>query len=394
MKKTLIALAAVAATSVFAQSTVTIFGTFDPSIANTSVTYGSGASFSNTSERNNAQGTSQITFTGTEDLGGGLKAMFLMENDFFAGATTGAGATSAVAVTAPVAPATVPTKTALTGNVPYVTGNAAGNLLGTAGGELYAGFSGSFGSIKLGGANTPTLTTQASRQPFSTKIGGGFSTTCQTAAAACAATTFGIGVLGTGHVRESNSVVYASPSMSGFSVQLGYALAELGVPSAAAVGVAKSDLGLFYADGPISAGATFYSQSGVNSLTTLFASYVLGDAKIIVGYHTEDMTVINATTTNWSGVALANGSVHNFTGSNIAGTYKFTPALAFLGNYARLTTPSTFAQDKSILGLGLKYELSKRTSLYTRFVKESMDNATATQLSEQRTMLVGTQINF
>jgi len=82
MKKSLIALAALAATGAFAQSSVTLTGTFDPSIANAKTTYGNGASVSQNFVRNNSQGTSQITVKGVEDLGGGLKASFLLENDF------------------------------------------------------------------------------------------------------------------------------------------------------------------------------------------------------------------------------------------------------------------------------------------------------------------------
>ena len=80
MKKSLIALAALAATSAFAQSSVQIVGQFDPSIANSAVTYGNGNKVTNTAVRNNSQGTSQITFKGVEDLGGGLKANFTLEN--------------------------------------------------------------------------------------------------------------------------------------------------------------------------------------------------------------------------------------------------------------------------------------------------------------------------
>ena len=82
MKKTLIALAALSAAASFAQSSVQIVGTFDPSIANEKTTYANGNSVSQNYVRNNSQGTSQITFKGTEDLGGGLKASFLFENDF------------------------------------------------------------------------------------------------------------------------------------------------------------------------------------------------------------------------------------------------------------------------------------------------------------------------
>ena len=74
MKKTLIALAAVAATSAFAQATVTLFGGADLNYRN--VTTGT----------NKFQGmaqdgiySSRFGVMGTEDLGGGLKAGFHFE---------------------------------------------------------------------------------------------------------------------------------------------------------------------------------------------------------------------------------------------------------------------------------------------------------------------------
>jgi predicted porin len=69
MKKTLIALAAVAVSSA-AMSQATIYGVLDVGIVNngTDTTFASGLS-----------GTSRLGFKGTEDLGGGLKAGFVIE---------------------------------------------------------------------------------------------------------------------------------------------------------------------------------------------------------------------------------------------------------------------------------------------------------------------------
>lgn len=69
MKKTLIALAAVASTSVFAQN-VTLYGVADVGIKNDGNT---------TKYVTGINGTPRIGVKGSEDLGGGLKANFLME---------------------------------------------------------------------------------------------------------------------------------------------------------------------------------------------------------------------------------------------------------------------------------------------------------------------------
>jgi predicted porin len=76
MKKTLIALAAVAATSAsFAQSTVTLSGVVDVGIEKRF----SGDATRMTANRN---GTSNWTLSGAEDLGGGLKAVFQVSTSF------------------------------------------------------------------------------------------------------------------------------------------------------------------------------------------------------------------------------------------------------------------------------------------------------------------------
>ena len=72
MKKTLIALAAVAATgAAFAQSTVTLYGVADVSVAKAT---GAKVAASASGLLNN--GNSRLGVRGSEDLGGGMKANF------------------------------------------------------------------------------------------------------------------------------------------------------------------------------------------------------------------------------------------------------------------------------------------------------------------------------
>jgi predicted porin len=80
MKKTLIALAAVAATSAFAQSTVTLYGVVDAGFTKgaTTTTFTGGG----------INGTSRLGFKGEEDLGGGLKAVFQVETGLNSGKET------------------------------------------------------------------------------------------------------------------------------------------------------------------------------------------------------------------------------------------------------------------------------------------------------------------
>jgi len=95
MKKTLVALAALAATSAFAQSAVSISGNFDIGWKAQTHTGASGQGATATGISDGAQYPNRIVFDGTEDLGGGLKAVFKSEigvnptNDEILGNRTG-----------------------------------------------------------------------------------------------------------------------------------------------------------------------------------------------------------------------------------------------------------------------------------------------------------------
>jgi len=393
MKKTLIALAAVAATASFAQSSVQIVGTFDPSVQNQKVTYADKKSVSNTFIGNNGQGTSQITFKGTEDLGGGLKASFLLENDFNARYdANGPEGVSAVGVR--------------------------GTNFGVYGGEQYLALEGGFGKIAAGAANTPTLTAQASRQPFGTKIGGGFN-----------------GVLGTGHVRSNNSLVYSTPVFSGFSAAIAYGFKHKAQPTPGTGAVAQAntntgasatastndanqadvtDIGLNYANGPFAAGMSFWKTAQLTNASTaavtpevkqtnLYASYDLGMAKVFGGYHTEKQTAY----TSSSRPAGADAK-----GWNVAVNVPVTAALSLQANYGKLedklSTRAAAPLDRSISAVGMKYTLSKNTSIYAKYVDEKNENVaaaigaslvsstatTANTAKGIKTTLVGMQTNF
>jgi len=395
MKKSLIALAALAATTAFAQSSVTISGTFDPSIANSKTTYADTKSVSNSFIRNNSQGTSQITFKGVEDLGGGLKASFLYENDF-------------------------DTRFDGQGNMGVSATATKGTNFGTGGGgEQYLALEGGFGKIALGAANTPSLTTQASRQPFGTKIGGGFNST-----------------MGTAHVRSNNSVVYTAPTfVTGLTVAAAYGFNHNANPLALTGAVQQAntntgasatasttdanqtsitDIGLNYVNGPLSAGVSMWNTAEVKNASTaavtpkveqtnLYASYDLGVAKLTAGYHTEKQAAYTSS---------ARPAGINATGFNLAAVVPFNASLSLLANFGQLNddlaSRAAAKQNRKIAAIGLKYTLSKTTSIYARYVEETNDNVAAAfnanllssttaltaAATSVKTTLVGMQTNF
>jgi predicted porin len=341
MKKTLIALAALAATGAFAQSSVTLTGTFDPSIVSTTTTLGNADKSSNIALSNSRQGTTNLTFKGVEDLGNGMTAIFLYEGDFSAAAKADGAASAAVA----------------------------NNSIGALGGEVYTGLTGGFGSFKLGAPNTPTLSAQAARQPIGTKLGSGFGASA---------------ILGTGHVRESNSVVYASPTFSGVTVAVGY---MFGVPNDNAPVIAqaasKTDIGVAYAAGPVRLNLSRFVQGATltgnsNTQTNLAAQFDVAGHTLYAGAHTETST----------------GQIKT-TGMNVAGRFAVSPKANVLFNYAKLSDKtSVVALDKSVFALGAKYDLSKRTSAYVRTVRESNANVGAAATAVVASQVVGIQHNF
>ena len=192
MKKTLIALAAVAATgAAFAQSSVTLYGVADASLAKVT---GKSAYLSSAGTMNN--GTSRWGVRGTEDLGGGLKAGFNFEQ----GLSLNDGSLS----------------------------KSGGGEFGRA---AWMNLSGGFGELRLGRTLNPSFYAAAAWE--------------LTGAAnySVVVSQFG-GVLG--GIRNSSQIAYTTPNMGGFSATVGYIL-----KGNSADEKAKVDLNAIYANGPL-----------------------------------------------------------------------------------------------------------------------------------------------
>ena len=328
------ALATLAATTAFAQSSVQVVGVFDPSFANTQTTFGNNTSVTNQSIRNNTQGTSQITFKGTEDLGGGLKANFLIENDFDAGKDARQG---------------------VVGGTPN---------FGSQGGELFLNLEGGFGKIAMGAPNTPTLSAQ-SQNPFGTKIGGGF------------------GQINSGKVRNNNTLMYSTPTMAGFTAHLAYSNKTkdaTGLTTTADI----TDIGLFYANGPLDVKFSSYKVAATATVVektdnNLTAAYDLGVAKLGVAYFTQKQT------------ALADAK-----GMQLFATVPLSANLNLLANFGQNDSKLASNLDSKIAAVGVKYNFSKMTSVYARYVDQTFDNvaATAATTKKVQTTAIGMMTTF
>ena len=235
MKKTLIALAAVAATgAAFAQSSVTLYGVADAAITKTN--NGGETMLSSSSSLNN--GTSRWGVRGVEDLGGGLKASF----NFEGGLSLNDGAAN------------------LSGGQMF---SRAANL----------GLSGGFGSILVGRALTPSFYGIAAWELTGTAnysvVGSQF------------------GFLNT---RSSAQLMYTSPSMAGFSVSFAHVLKGNNVvgavaatatsPAIAGVERARNNLNAIYRNGPIVVAFAYDKVQDAEAGKSLGGSYDFGGFKL------------------------------------------------------------------------------------------------------------------
>jgi predicted porin len=234
MKKTLIALAAVAATGVaFAQSSVTIYGKVEAGLQKMN-----GDSLKMT----NIHG-SRLGFRGAEDLGGGLQAKFHLEHRF--SPDTGMDATYNPGGTNPTTGVVTPASSTFWQGLSTV------------------GLAGSFGEIRLGRYYSANfLGANNKPDPFGGDGAGALrGVGMQTSTLA-------------GFIRTAN-VIHYSGSFSGVNVAVSTGLKE-------GAAKAQNSLAVGYANGPLDVGVG--TEKGVpGTLTNAYVTYDLGVAKLAFG---------------------------------------------------------------------------------------------------------------
>lgn len=243
MKKSLVALAVLAASGAsFAQSSVTLYGQADIFLGSTSTT----GTPTQTVLNDGGVGQSRFGFKGSEDLGGGLKANFLLEQGF--DISTG------------------------------VAASAGFNRYS------YVGFSGGFGEVRLGRVGTA----------YDDLNGNGHDVWDS---ALSSSNNVWLPYAGTGN----NEIYYASNDYSGFSGAVSYALGEN--KNTPLVGDASNvaSLRVKYAAGPLYVGFGYQVEKAQASATPelkstrVNASYDFGVAKLVgdVGHVTKGGNTAN-----------------------------------------------------------------------------------------------------
>ena len=335
MKKFAYLASAAALTSVaapaFAQSSVTLYGVLDAGLAY--VNHASGASTLLKFSSGNTYG-SRWGLKGSEDLGGGLKTVFQLENGFNLG-----------------------------------TG-ALGQGSREFGRKAIVGLSDdSYGSVTLGRQYDPIVDVV---QPLTEDayFGGTFATP-------------GDSDNYDNSVRVSNSIKYVSPLVNGVQGELLWGSG--GVAGSVANGQTLG-AGLSYTQGPVALAAGYYradggttTSGGVRTFTS--SSDSIFNTAINDGFETAKTVQIaraggtyrfgNALVgVSYSNVAYKPDALSDFTETaklNVGAVffnYRLTPAvLAGIGyNYTKASGAA--AADYNQVNLGLDYALSKRTSLY------------------------------
>ena len=361
MKKSLIAIAALAAVSAsFAQSTVTIGGIMDVGVRN-ATNVAPGAATTSVGVGNN----NRINFSIVEDLGGGLKAIANVGMRF--DAATGLAESS--------------------GARPLFQG------------ETRVGVSGGFGSIMLGrGFSALAAANGGNSDPFGVTTVGG------TLYATGFATDYAAG----GEARIDQGIFYTSPSISGFSVSSSYSPRKLtaagvaavadntgtgvqGTNAVTAITTSKTHLSLLamYANGPAAIGLGMEQNRVGDKITQAFGNYDFGIAKLFSSY----ALIKGGNAADRAGVTFAaaasgvqsggsakqvavDGTIRNFT---IGATAPLASNLTLRTGYSRWNGNGAVGQvNDSKFGVGVKYDLSKRTYLYTTLANLTRKNNTVT----------------
>jgi predicted porin len=310
MKKSLLALAVLGAFAgvASAQTNVTIYGVADVGLERVKSSPG----VSTTGLTSGIQSGSRLGFKGTEDLGGGLKANFVLENGF----DISTGALSAT-----------------------------NTLFGR---QAWVGLSGGFGAVKFGRQYTPIFLALDTIDPMGTGLSGD-----------------GSGIMAVFRpygVRMNNTVNY-SLSAGGVSGELAYGLGE--VAGSNSIG-RQIGLGLNYANGPITVVAAYHDQNTATGTvdTGNAHTYMLGGAfdfrvaKIHAAFaDNRDENVAGASTgrsRDWMlGVSAPVGGAGNVVASYVRHDDRFAAG----------------ANDADYWQLGYTHNLSKRTNLYTSYSK-------------------------
>lgn len=326
MKKSLIALAVLSATSAaaFAQSNVTIYGIVDAGLVSER------GGVANTTKVSSGVGAaSRLGFKGTEDLGGGLSAVFVLESGIKA--DTGES-------------------------------DVAGSIANR---QSYVGLkSTTAGQLTLGRQYTPYYeSVRDVADPFAMGYAG------------TAKNLFGVAGNNT---RNSNAIVYQSPVVEGFQGEVSYSVGEQAGDASA-----QRQIGGYvgYANGPLNVRVAYNARNNdvpasklstdVGHNTLIAANYDFAVVKAYAAFSKDKGTNSSAlaNTSNPFGYTVAPVASKDSTVALIGLTAPVGPAGTLMASYTRKNDKEVANRDADQWAVGYSYALSKRTSTYVSYAK-------------------------
>ena len=344
MKKSLIALAVLAASgAALAQSSVTLYGRIDTSVGSID-TIGAGSDTKLFSGGDVGLTTPRLGFMGSEDLGGGLKATFKLEQRF---------------------------------------NPDTGNFRGTQAfaGESSVGLAGAFGAVRLGRMTNPYDDARALSNKFNLFDSNGFTPTNAVFKTGKDAADKSFTKNSDYSSRHNGMIRYDSPNFGGVYGAVSHAFEQT---PATATAAGKDDtvtsLLLGYKAGGLNAALSFHDEKTKNEYTALVAAYDFGSFALSGGYNTRkaDLATDGKDNEYSFGVEVPFGAVKLSAGYAASETKV---------NGAKTSEASGF-------GLGAKYALSKRTSLYGGYSKVSEENAVGVKNTDTKIFAVGVRHDF
>jgi predicted porin len=342
MKKTLLAMAVLAASgAAFAQSSVTLFGIVDATVA-----LGRGDVANKTQLTNSGLNSSRLGFRGTEDLGGGLNASFWLEAGVNNDNGTGGGTN--------------------TNNQPSGTSAATAGTQGlTFNRKSTVSLGGGFGEVRLGRDYTPTFYNTSVYDAFGTNGVG----TSMVAVKAWG--------LESESLRASNSISYFLPgNLGGFGGQIMYVMGE-NISTAAKDGNGIQVRGS-YDQGPIGASVAYGKTTrtgGDSKVTNLGASYDFGVVKLM-GMYSQDK------------IAALTGK-----GFNVGVTAPVGAGLV-RASYSSYKTDAAGTPKSNQLALGYVHNLSKRTAAYATLARVTNSGGASSALNGASTSANGSSTGY
>lgn len=340
MKATKLALAmglALAGSAATAQTTVTLYGIADGNVRVDHTSVGTLKSVGSGGEASSRWG-----IRGTEDLGGGLKAIFNFEQDIdLSDNSAPQGNTGGTTPTSPVSS----TGSRLFGRRAVVGLNSA-----------------TFGEVRFGREYTPLYQAWATADPFGTGTVG-------------RATNWAVGNV----TRFDNTVTYESPAFYGVQAKLQYRPGEATTNSIASGAVKNGGQGwsgsLTYAAGPVYVGVGYLQtrnavDQNTSKAATASATYDLKVVKLHALYYWTK----NETTTKQM--------AYGFGVTVPIQAFKIFASAARVDNQYRTNNSPIYLNDTNFYNLGANYAFSRRTDVYVAAAKAVNNGAAALFLGD------------